>query len=364
MRDIFAEIKARAEKEIKNNEEALEGIRFLQEKSIEVANLYMDTYELWKAYNPAQRALDIIKSSWQDTFMNNGLAALEQAEEFDVPSYRTGWERMLSNPRNLLFELSGETLKIVNNLNETAGTIEDYADAVQKTRDTIGSPISSNGVDKDKDWAEVTDPNYWHSWFWEEKFYKPAREGVVSPEIDPAYLEGYIRDYWLTMDTRAKFFTKDAPYWRLVEEGFTAYKRSGGGDAYPSTKPTKFIESTIEELTLLYKDFLKDTKKEHQTLAEQMAKLDKLQDYIGNKLKDLKNYKSSNYEEYVVVSVKSQLEQRYPRADQDKLERLAKDISEGNEIRGRVELGRTGERLRVRTTNLVRQMNLFKKGLN
>jgi hypothetical protein len=358
---IFDEIKDFAKKEIVTADDAVQGILFLSKKQEQLYKMYSEALKTFETYDPVKRAVELVDQKAQDLLFINGMEAIEKAEEFDVPAYRGGWINAITNPESLLLFTVGENLKIINNFDSTAGTIGEYAKAVDIVRGYIGDPKDGDaGVGSENpDYEEVSDPAFWQSWFWAEKFYNPARNGQIGPLVDPDKVSEYVRSYWETMDARASHFTHDAPYWSLVEDGLTAMVQ-GKGTAYPATQPTKFIQKTIEAVQEFYRNSLNSCKAYKTKLESSIKELESAYATVT----ELLNRKTNvDLVEYGKKKVQVILEKKYPTAENNKFSQLVQDIIDGKDLPERVSLGKTpeGKRLRPRLTQLKAEIDKYKK---
>lgn len=377
---ILSEVNAFLDHTITTATEARQALKFLSSKKeslTELANHCVDTLQSNK---PEQNALIETQNMMEEVLVDEGLKATSIAEEFNVDAYAPGWVEVLQNPKSFLLSITGgNKLRIENNFDNTAGTIEEYAHIVQEVRDSLGTLIDPNGVDQDATWNDVSNPSYWHAYFWEEKFYKPAREGDVSSKIDQDYLQSYIEKYWKTMEWRASKFTKDkpAPYWRLVDEGFRAYAYGRDTSAYPTTQPTNFIDLAMGRLQEIYTKSYETSYKNFDKVSKDYNEVLDAIGYINEKIQSVEEFLNLSSGaganivgyQYDLPLVKQELDTRFSGADESRLQKLLDMIDSGQvptTKSGRVELGKhpeTGKRWAPRTKRLFSELEKYRKGV-
>jgi len=189
--------------------------------------------------------------------------ALQVNREFNTGLFAKGLYAAAANPKTFsITRLSNNALSTKINLNETAGSISDWGAAIWKIRsELINRKYNESGPGRP---FTVTSAEVASS-FWENMYYKPAREGGKATRRkfnrktktyeDRDVKAEVIADYWNTMTKRLTASGKPAPYWEILDKGIVGLKgiEGGGGKAYPVPTPTHFVQATIDELASIYK---------------------------------------------------------------------------------------------------------------
>lgn len=184
--------------------------------------------------------------------------ALTLNKEFNDPFFKDGLLLACNDPKSIqLFYSRDGNVQVFINLDETAGTINDYAGAVKAVRKAIAETPNKNGRPK----APMTSGAV-ASHFWAEKFYGPAREGksVSRRKWSTKRKRYYTHDvtaeqvakYWNTMKARMALFGKPAPYWEIIDKGSMIMSGDKGGEAYPANPPTHFVENAQNRIKQLF----------------------------------------------------------------------------------------------------------------
>ena len=236
------------------------------------------------------------------------------------------------------------TIKVKFNLNETAGSLSDYGNAIKKIRETLGT----------KSGAEIA------SHFWSEKFYGAAREGKPAlvkrgkgkdrKTVDQS--GKFARKYWNTMRQRMSVAGKLAPWWQILDKGEmpipSAHRKGGEGTAYPSNSTTEFTNKAqlaIKEFYLNQISKVKTTTKiDTTTIDKLMVEIKEAIKYIDSIIRDI-NKKALDPSAELLTRVEKYMD----RVNETKLERLllALKSKDFTNIRvtaaGRIEMTKPGE---------------------
>lgn len=218
--------------------------------------------------------------------------------EFKHRFFIKGLQEACRNPKTIILSRAARDSDVIVkiNLDETAGSIHNWTDAVQSVRGMLGNGegVKSSGPGDYDELAAIK------SHFWAEKFYGPAREGKkVSKRKYNRKTKKYeqvditarqVKKYWATMKARLEASGKPAPYWEIIDKGNSIMQ--GSGTPYPIAQPTDFTGKTIMEVRRLYRQIhLKNS----QMLNEQIDSLVRSKRSVENELKgvlvELKEYK-------------------------------------------------------------------------
>lgn len=342
MSDIFEDIKKDLDAEIARLKDTGEIIRFLQIRIAELREQFISASQIARDYRPNEQAMQAVSGMANTILLQEGMDAIKETKEFDLEMFRWRFRTALLDPKSLTLRAAGESLSVSVNLNETAGSLSDYANAVTQTREQLG--------------IGVLDP-MWASHMWAEKYYRPAREGSDVPPRTANRKDRtakYINDYWSTIRTRISNFSSLAPFWEIVDKGSLGITLPGerGGIPYPATGPTNFVQATINKLQKEFQSALLNAKK---FLTELQSSVDKLQKAIIYAEDLLNNI------DIVTVEVKKRLGDLYTKVDQQKLGLLIERLNRGEDIPGRISLGSVeGQRVQRRTIELQRAIKAFR----
>jgi len=198
--------------------------------------------------------------------------------EFNTILFLRGLVKAIKNPNTIILSRNGdEGIFVRINLNETAGSIEDYKNAIDKIRlDIMNSNYENQGPGKA--W-NVTSPEL-ASRLWETMYYGPAREGRPATRrkynfITKTYEKRDVRTevvakYWATMQKRLQVAGKPAPYWEIIDKGMIGM--GGSGRAYPIPKATNFVAKAVGKIKT---SFIREKNKTKKMLEEDQKLLQK-----------------------------------------------------------------------------------------
>lgn len=196
--------------------------------------------------------------------------ALMKNKEFNTPIYSSrlfgtvmnspSLIQILINPKNIIAS------EVVINASSVFGNPEEWARAVEKVREEVkresverkrASKTLQNSYLPEA-FVDAVPGEYWESYFFYEKFYRPAMEGG---EIWTSGGKGQVRNpkrrvdkekankeaYFNTIGRRLAACRKPAPFWELLDKGTAAYPK-GSGVAFIQHRSTNFIHLAKSEI--------------------------------------------------------------------------------------------------------------------
>lgn len=201
--------------------------------------------------------------------------ALEINEEFNYPPFLEGLDEVINNPNlyNIVPEFGTGKAKITLRMNEVAGDLNEYAEAVEAARIImqIGIMPTERGsaTRRQADAGGAT-----ASTFWRDKIYLPARGGgsdSISREGTKKDVSSRYADaYDVTIFNRIMSFTHPAPYWEIIDQGSIPFSDDVGGVPYPLNHRTNFVLKARLEMGRKYKDIVVQT---HNKIKKDSDKL-------------------------------------------------------------------------------------------
>jgi len=184
--------------------------------------------------------------------------ALAINQEYNHPFFTKGLFAACRTPGSITLLTRNDALIVEINLNKTAGSIEDWKNAVESVRRSMQGekvPLFGN--------VPVTSSEI-ALHFWAEKFYAPARLGTkvarrkynrkTKEYFEKDVTKSQIKKYWNTMKRRLEVAGKLAPYWQIIDDGSAAY---GEGQGFPMNSPTRFTEKTRIALEKIFRSRMK-----------------------------------------------------------------------------------------------------------
>jgi len=183
------------------------------------------------------------------------------------------------------------------NMDSTAGSIDDYATAVELARGALGV-----GEGKDPERASKT---------WKTKIY--------GTDL-----------YTKTMKLRAGYYSSPAPFWSLLNYGNKSVTMASdwGGTPYPTCSPTRFVEHSRDRVYKLFRTYFMERKLSYY---EFVANLKSQMDALSSKVADANRLISelqSNFD--MAKSISRQLGVSIKDVDVNKLLAAAKTARGGN----------------------------------
>lgn len=240
-------------------------------------------------------------------FLNGLLEVADDNNLYEITARGGGWAR------NISVHLA---------MNEVAGSIEEYAQAVEGARAALN--VGQKG-----------DPTR-ASEIWRKQIY-PGRNRTGP--------------YNLTIGLRLEIAGSPAPFWSLLNDGNKVLMSSDrGGTPYPSRSGTRFVQKTEERIYRRFRDLFinyRDTNKNQiKVVQDQIAyikglvkEIDAIVQQIGMGLD-------------VVRTVGRQLGKKVADIDANRLLSILESIQSGELSTGRVNIGVRGRRLRVSISTL------------
>jgi len=362
-----------------------DAVRYLSAEYENLRRLEESLSQNVQQQDAAYLALKSVEQMAMDILVEEGMDALVKTKEFDVPVFRRGFLQALRDPENIRFRVSQSGALIVRITMRSAGDLEDYAAAIDSTREDMRISI----------YGKRPLPPALASKMWKEKYYQPAREGTTVPipkkkksktgrtrkgkERKDKTAE-YIRQYWQTIESRAARFMGLAPYWRLINEGTQPLNSDRGGKPYPRIRATRFIERTIKRLKELYNQEFREANEKIRDLQETRRKvisasryceqrLAKLESILENRPKRVGRREAASrivsddeLREFVEQELERQLGSRMSFADAERMNNLVYNILNNLEGPIKFELTQTGspERVRVRYRELLNIVREFR----
>ncbi len=172
--------------------------------------------------------------------------ALSSLPEYNINEFREPLKTAVLIKGSIVLQMKTEgNLFVSIDLNKTAGSIEDYAAAVQ----TVRARKSKGSMDKQK-----------ASWFWKNFIYGQAREGKVFRKKGKqgkgtSRQEEGRRMYAETISERLQAMGTLAPFWSLIDLGnATISSMNRGGTPYPSNSPTYFITKAEARIRSMFSE--------------------------------------------------------------------------------------------------------------
>lgn len=288
--------------------------------------------------------------------------------EFNHPMFTDRLTEAIFDARTIRLSVINHNLKIVIDLNTTAGKLSDWAEAVKAARNVFTKQKSQG---KGKQPKELRTPEPLRSHMWAEKFYIPAREGGSvyrrTKKGTKDITEQQIEKYFRTMNLRFQLCKSKAPFWHILNHGIAEYNDKTGGTAYPANIPTNFVRKAAEEIQRRYRQlksiYSKQISQEYNRIRNlyitRLNQVENLLDAIDTKIRALQNRREPTgpkYQEEMDFLKKHLGEERFLRADRAKLLYLARALQEEQYIPPRIGLGGN---VRTRTIRMVRR---YRKG--
>jgi hypothetical protein len=297
-------------------------------------------------------AFDLIRNSKNSIFVENAAQALLFSSEFNHSVFANNLIQSVSQEESIHVSLNyaglNSTIIVDNNLNEVAGSLEDWGRAVLEVRDSQGGSKTSPER-ASQSWAVM------------------FRNRLSSSP-------------WAGIEQRRiQFAGKPAPYWEILDKGHANIRlvSDRGGYATPSEAPTRFVDKTTEDLQELFKKQLINIKrsitraknkliKQTNTAKNLLLELDELFFYVEENSAQLMGEISDEPvdTEVVVNRVIERLSKVKTSIDKEKLRVIVSEVLETGQIssynltsEGRVEVTAKGSRGRARISlNVLLQM--------
>jgi hypothetical protein len=232
----------RIERAVQNIEEAWDKINKIYSNTAGGVYLEQAVYELYLS----------VKDTASKILSKHAARALRSSEEFKISMYSSRLLEACDDKDSLVITLTGvgasAKLTIMENLDATAGDIEQWAQAVESTRENLGEEFYSK---KDPKKASL---------YWRNVVYG-------TPQ------------YTTTIEDRLNSCDAKAPFWSILDKGNRGISMSSdwGGTPYPSKSGTDFVAKAIAEIS---EDFLEDKNSIIETNRVYLEKLSMIMDTI------------------------------------------------------------------------------------
>ncbi len=287
-------------------------------------------------------AFKLVDESKSSVFVENTAGAMLLSQEFSHSVFAGNLMEAVRDPNSLRMFLnySGleSTITVDNNLDEVAGSLEDWGRAVLEVREARGGSRSTPER-ASKSWAVLFN-----------------NRQTSSP--------------WAGIQQRRLSFAgKLAPYWQILDKGHAniSLVSDRGGYATPTEAPTNFVSNTITDLEVMFKKELSNIKrsitraknkilKQADRARDLLAELDMLIVYVQENMGDVVGEIS---EEAALTNVVDRITERLSKTkssiDKDKLKSIVNEVLETGTIssynitsEGRVEVTASGATSRTR----------------
>lgn len=321
----------------------LEVVKYLEIRLVELNQIKKDLLQSTKDYNPYEAALNNVKDDALSILWKEAEKALVNSEEFDLPIFRNRLERAIFNPKTLSLSVVGTRLEVFVNLDQTAGTLSDYANAVIATRELI-----RNRGKKEKNRGQYMRNPQAASQIWKEKIYGAGREGKNIAPLTPNRKNRtaiYKQQYIWTINTRVAHFQSLAPFWRILNNGTVPLASNWGGTEYPNTKPTDFVGRTIQEIRRQFTEYVKLVKDYLAEINQNVKYIDSAISYIQSISKQILE---SPERKFVLEQIQRILGGKFSEANQSRLNQLLEGLISGTITQEKFSLGVTAEGKRIR----------------
>lgn len=316
----------------------LEVVKYLEGRLLELNQIRTDLLKSTRDYNPYQAAKDSVKDDVLGILWKFAENALTASEEFDLPIFRNRLESAIFNPKTIELLLVGERLEVFVNLDQTAGTLDDYANAIKATREIIRQKNKGRYI-KDPQVA---------SQIWKEKFYGSAREGRnITPLTTNRKNRTsiYRQQYRWTINMRVAHFQSLAPFWRILDHGTVFLGSSWGGTEYPAIKPTNFVGKAVAEIRKQFTEYVKTAKQYLAEINQNVKYIDSAISYIQTISKQILE---NPERKFILQQVQRILGSKFSEANQTRLNQLLEGLLSGTITQEKFRLGRTSAGVEIR----------------
>lgn len=204
-----------------------------------------------------------IAAKSKEILWNNILIAAEKNQEYNHENFLSGLKRAVEDDRTIVIKFDEKNFNITSidiDLNLTAGTLEEWANAVKEARDTLREYRGGRYI-KDADVA---------SRIWKEKIYGVDREGKsvsrrkknkkTGKEVTIDVTEKFEGKYWFTMGLRFINMKSPAPWWELLDKGNISLGSDWGGQPYPQSESTNFVLASIGGIKYIFNNTFEERK--------------------------------------------------------------------------------------------------------
>lgn len=305
-------LKVRADAEIAKTRLQLDRVTSPEASQIAYDTVLSKTLELAPDFTTDQIEAALAKSE-EYSYLSFAAPLLDVAKDknlYQIYTQGTGWTR------NIIVRLDMDTV---------AGTIEDYADAVDEARIEM---------DVDEDRNPVRASTIWRTKIW------PTRGGRGA--------------YSHVVNLRLILGRSPAPFWSLLNYGNKNVKMSSdiGGTPYPSSEGTHFVEEAEGSIKKYFTDLFSIYRDNNIATIEYLTTA--ISDYQKGieALEDLVKQMTENLPEAKVVASHLRVH-TIQEIDPIKLQRVREKVERGEILPGqRLNIGVRGTRVRIRPSSL------------
>jgi hypothetical protein len=262
----------------------------------------------------------------KDILTMKAMNACIESPEFDDSFFIDRLFRGITSETIRLQLIEGQLLVTIN-LDETAGSLSSYAQAIRIVREQLRANIKTPPPSREL-----------ASHFWKEKIYGPAREGkTVTRRVYDRKTKAYqtkditaeqTQKYWDTMQARMAQAGGIAPFWEILDKGsqfFSSYEDSGG-EGYPITEPTNFVDRSITEIQELFRtdrrEYEDSMYRECDRFREQIEEGRRILEEIDRMIEELESLDEA-------ALLMEKIGERIEYADREKIEALLSEIGSG-----------------------------------
>lgn len=183
-----------------------------------------------------------------NTFLISAIQkALTINEEFNTPIFSEPLLDVAKNPNIIQLKLKDNSIIPTILMDEFAGNIEEWMTAIALTRIKIQE---AHEEETGRSYRPM--PPDIASYIFGEKYYGSARQGKKiitnrkakgrSKQKGTDLSDQYAMKYWRTMQWRIEELESPAPWWYILEYGYSSFENDRGGYPNPTFPPTRFIE--------------------------------------------------------------------------------------------------------------------------
>ena len=300
-------------------------------------------------------------------FLKASQAAAESIE-YDHPIYRTGLAEACFSEKVLKVFREGTTLNIVIDMDTAAGTLEEYAMAVDSARGyrpTTGRKRRKEaGEEEPRGSQEETEAagydlssRFWYkiylAWLGERVyefetvpemgFDEEGNEVISFRRTEVDVTDKYLGKYEQILNERRAYFENPAPWWKLLDKGnIKTDFPSKGGRAFPRVKATNFVEEAEKEirriLTEKFKTKYDEVKEDFKNLISDQKDWQLRMEDLVVELEASLNTKKFKITEDLIIEQLNRYGDRYEKADPRKLKQKILALAKGEKL-GRVRVG-------------------------
>jgi hypothetical protein len=168
------------------------------------------------------------------------ILAAEITKEFSVGIFTERLNMAIDDPNTIeLIPIEGTSnINVIIDLSTTAGTIEDWANAVDVARRELNISIYSrhpvSARERSERWVNYYDAG------------RNNKDIINKKGKDVTYT--YYTRYWDTIYKRLDSCTSLAPWWEILQFGTIKFPEDTSGTAYPIIQPTRFVDIAITKI--------------------------------------------------------------------------------------------------------------------